>query len=139
MPFRGRGEAEIARALESGRRVIHISSHSFTPVLDGVVRQADVGLLYDPARAGEAALCKIWLSNLKAMTPDIRVRRNYPYTGKSDGFTAWLRRRFPPDAYIGIEVEINQAIVLARNRHWQRLRRLLITSLTQALGPSGGR
>ena len=38
-----------------GRRVIHISSHSFTPELDGKVRSADVGLLYHPGRHGEAA------------------------------------------------------------------------------------
>ena len=33
--------------------MIHVSSHSFTPELDGKVRRADVGLLYDPAPRGE--------------------------------------------------------------------------------------
>lgn len=32
---------------------------------------------------------------------------NYPYLGKSDGFTTSLRKQFPFQ-YIGIELEINQ-------------------------------
>ena len=38
--------------MSRGRRVIHISSHSFTPELNGKVRRADVGLLYDPGSPG---------------------------------------------------------------------------------------
>src|SRR4030065_143064 len=56
-PYRNRVEAHIAAAIAQGSRVIHLSSHSFTPVLDGEVRNADIGLLYDPARHGEAELC----------------------------------------------------------------------------------
>jgi predicted N-formylglutamate amidohydrolase len=112
-----------------GRRVIHLSSHSFTPLLDGKLRSADVGLLYDPARSGEAALCARWKRALGTALPDLRVRRNYPYAGKGDGLTAHLRRRFPDDAYIGIELEINQAIVHAAGRPWARLRSALIDSL----------
>jgi len=41
----------------------------------------------------------------------IRIRMNYPYKGKSDGFTTSLRKIFPND-YIGIELEINQNITL---------------------------
>ena len=33
--------------------MIHLSSHSFTPELDGKVRKADIGLIYDPARQRE--------------------------------------------------------------------------------------
>ena len=36
------------------------------------------------------------------------MRRNYPYAGKGDGLTSYLRRRFPPGAYVGIELEVNQ-------------------------------
>lgn len=137
LPYRLRAEAAIAAAVASGKHVIHLSSHSFTPVLDGVVRTADVGLLYDPARAGEAALCGEWLACLKARQPDLRVRRNYPYTGKSDGFTAYLRRRFAAGAYIGIELEINQGTVRAGGRAWRQLRAIVIESLVQALARPG--
>lgn len=131
--FRARTEAAIAAAVAQGKRVIHLSSHSFTPELDGVERTADVGLLYDPARPDEAALCQAWRHEIKARAAGLRVRRNYPYTGKSDGFTAWLRRRFPADAYIGIELEINQRIALGDAQGWRRLRTLVIESLLQAL------
>jgi hypothetical protein len=60
------------------------------------------------------------------------VRRNYPYAGKGDGLTSFLRRRFPPGAYIGIELEINQGIVFAAGRRWKALRGLLIDSLRVA-------
>ena len=131
-PYRMRAERLVRRAVSRGRRVIHISSHSFTPQLDGKRRVADVGLLYDPARCGEAALCARWKTALAACAPELRVRRNYPYAGKGDGLTSHLRRRFPPAAYVGIEVEINQGIVRAAGRRWTALRRALIDSLRAA-------
>ena len=113
--------------------MIHISSHSFTPVLHGKVRQADAGLLYDPRRRGEVELCALWKEALLALAPDLRVRRNYPYAGSGDGLTSYLRRRFAPDAYVGIELEVNQRIVLAAQRQWAALREVLVDSLGQAL------
>lgn len=133
LPYRNQVEAHIANESAEGRRVIHISSHSFTPVLDGEVRNADIGLLYDPGRAAEAKLCRDWQAALKACTPEIRVRRNYPYTGKSDGFTAHLRRQFADETYAGIELEINQQRVLQGGRGWRRLRKAIIAALQEAL------
>jgi len=133
LPYRNQAEAHIAEAIAHGSRVIHISSHSFTPELDGAVRNADIGLLYDPARSGEVELCRRWQALLKTQAPSLTVRRNYPYTGKSDGFTAYLRRRFPADVYIGIELEINQRHVLQGGRHWRMLRGCMTEALKQAL------
>jgi predicted N-formylglutamate amidohydrolase len=115
--------------------VIHVSSHSFTPALDGKVRRADVGLLYDPARQGEAALCARWKASLAVIAPEVRVRRNYPYAGKGDGVTSALRRSHPRGAYIGIELEINQEIVLA-GRRFAALRGVLINALRMACARS---
>ena len=129
LAYRSRVEAHIAEAVARGGRVIHIASHSFTPVLDGRVRDADVGLLYDPARASELELCRHWQAALQAHAPELRIRRNYPYTGKSDGFTAYLRRRFTDKAYIGIELEINQKHVFKGGRHWRDLRHRVVDSL----------
>lgn len=137
LPYRERVEAHVADAVARGRRVIHVSSHSFTPVLDGEERNADVGLLYDPARPDEAELCRRWQAMLEAGAPALKVRRNYPYTGKSDGFTAYLRRRFPPAEYVGIELEINQKHVFRGGRPWQAVRRQVIEALTRALLGSG--
>jgi len=131
-PYRAEAERLVRRAIARGRRVIHVSAHSFTPELNGKVRGADVGLLYDPARAGEADLCARWKASLAAIAPQLRVRRNYPYAGKGDGLTRDLRLRYPPRAYIGIELEVNQGIVLAAGRRWAALRGALIASLRAA-------
>lgn len=133
LPYRDQAEKLIADAVAHGNRVIHISSHSFTPELHGAVRNADIGLLYDPARAGEVELCTCWQARLKAHAPDLKARRNYPYAGKADGFTAYLRRRFRANDYVGIELEINQKHVLEGGRHWRGLRQLVIEALCQAL------
>jgi len=131
-PYRAEVERLVRQSVSRGRRMIHISSHSFTPELDGKVRLADVGLLYHPRRHGEADLCARWKASLAAFAPELRVRRNYPYAGKGDGLTSHLRLRFPSNAYVGIELEINQSIVLAGGRRWTALRRTLIDSLRAA-------
>ena len=132
-PYRERVERLVRQAVSRGRRVIHVSSHSFTPELHGKVRSADVGLLYHPGRRGEVALCALWKESLASLAPELRVRRNYPYSGKSDGFTAFLRRRFPAIEYIGIELEINQGIIQEGGRAWRQRRTLVIKSLAQAI------
>ena len=131
-PYRLQAETLIDAAVARSQRVVHISSHSFTPVLGGEVRLCDVGLLYDPSRAGEVRLCALWKDALAATDPSLRLRRNYPYRGKNDGFTASLRRRHPASAYIGVEIEINQAIVLGPPARWATLRATVIDSLRVA-------
>jgi len=131
-PYWTQVERLVRQSVARGQRVIHISSHSYTPVLNGQVRRADVGLLYHPGRRGEAALCARWKTALAERAPALRVRRNYPYQGKSAGLTAQLRLRFPPDAYVGIELEINQRIVYAAGRRWTALRGMLIQTLRSA-------
>ncbi|MBX9921029.1 N-formylglutamate amidohydrolase [Mycolicibacterium frederiksbergense] len=134
-PYRDEVEHRVAQAVSSGQRVIHISSHSFTPELDGVVRRTDVGLLYDPRRPGEVETGMRWQRSLAAVAPQLRVRRNYPYAGKADGLTSHLRKRFPPGDYVGIELEINQRIVVAGSRPLTELRRALIDSLHAVTDP----
>ncbi|MCK9382563.1 MAG: hypothetical protein M0P95_16055 [Sulfuritalea sp.] len=56
------------------------------------------------------------------------MRRDYPYTGKSDGFTARLRRRFAAGDYIGI--------ALVGGQGWRRLA-IVIESPLQALDCAG--
>lgn len=131
-PYRVQVERLVKHAVSRGQRVIHISSHSFTPELNGNVRSTDVGLLYHPARRGEAQVCAHWKESLAASAPQFRVRRNYPYAGKGDGLTSHLRLRFAQSDYVGIELEINQSIVLTAGRRWTTLRRVLIDSLRAA-------
>lgn len=132
-PYRTDAERLVAQGIARRGRVIHISCHSFISSLNGVVRDADIGLLYDPARQGESALCALWKSVLKAVAPDLKVRRNFPYQGRNDGLTATLREEFPADAYIGIELELNQKNLVAPRRQWTALRQCVINSLETAL------
>src|SRR6202035_816173 len=81
-PHRMQVERLVGQAVSRGHRVIHISSHSFTAELDGRVRGADVGLLYDPGRRGETEVCARWKESLAASAPKLRVRRNYPMPEK---------------------------------------------------------
>jgi len=132
LPYRQCVENLVSQSVASGRRVVHVSAHSFTPELHGKVRNADVGLLYDPRRGSEARLCAAWKKLLTQEAPGLRVRRNYPYAGKGDGLTSHLRRCFPDAAYLGIELEINQKIVHARGQRWASLRKVLTDTLRQA-------
>jgi predicted N-formylglutamate amidohydrolase len=136
-PYRARAERLVMRTIAEHGRVIHLSSHSFTPELDGKVREADIGLLYDPARPGEVALCERWKASLKACAPELIVRRNYPYAGKGDGLTAWFRRRLSPHVYVGIELEINQKHVAAGGPHWAAVRKVIVESLRRTLASGG--
>jgi len=131
-PYRQSVEHLIEALVAGGNRVIHISSHSFTPELHGELRRADVGLLYDPSRVGERRLCLAWQQAIAEIDARLQVRRNYPYTGVSDGLTAALRRRFAGDRYLGIELEINQKHVLAGARHWRAMRRTVVEALRLA-------
>ncbi|MCI3953448.1 MAG: N-formylglutamate amidohydrolase [Burkholderiales bacterium] len=129
LPYRQAVEDAIAEEVRRGRTVLHVSAHSFTPELDGEVRNADVGLLYDPARKSEAEFCRAWKAWLAELAPELKVRFNYPYAGKADGFTSWLRKCYTGAEYAGIEVEVNQAHVLAGTTHWRRVRKALAASL----------
>ena len=131
-PHRQAVEDATAAAIARGRRVVHVAVHSFTPELDGVVRNADVGLLYDSRRKHEAELCRRWGAILLALDPTLRVRYNYPYNGASDGLGTWLRRHHPQTRYLGVEIEVNQALVGAPG--WSRFQQNIAESL-RALVP----
>jgi predicted N-formylglutamate amidohydrolase len=128
-PYRREVEERVAQATAARRPVIHISVHSFVPVLNGSKRNADIGLLYDPARASEQALCAKWSQSLAARASPLRVRRNYPYRGYADGLTTHLRRRYGGRRYVGVEIEVNQKHVLGGEREWRMLREVLVQSV----------
>ena len=79
-------------------------------------------------------LCEL----LKRADPTLRLRRNYPYLGKSDGVTQSLRRKHAPERYVGLELEVNQCYVEAGGPAWTRLRGTLVETLGRALQLRGG-
>jgi predicted N-formylglutamate amidohydrolase len=106
-PYRFEVEKNISEIIAKGEQVLHLSVHSFTPVWKGESRNADMGLLYDPSKAREKDFCKNLKQQLLLQSPSLKIRYNYPYLGISDGFTTYLREKFPKN-YSGIEVEVNQ-------------------------------
>jgi predicted N-formylglutamate amidohydrolase len=136
-PYRERLERRVAAAVRRGKRVVHLSCHSFTPRLAGVERVADVGLLYDPRRPGERALCLAW-QKLLARDGKLVTRRNYPYRGWGDGLTTDLRKRFSGRNYTGVELEVNQKFPRVGGARWLGLRRTLVASFAVALDQSLG-
>jgi predicted N-formylglutamate amidohydrolase len=133
VPYRNEVELLVGKSIAAGRRVVHIASHSFTPILDGCVRNADIGLLYDPARPGERALCAEWATVMAAAIAPLRIRRNYPYQGRNDGLTRRLRRRHGTTHYVGVELEINQKHLNAKQLFPAALRRAVVESLGDTL------
>jgi predicted N-formylglutamate amidohydrolase len=132
-PYRAAVEDHVASAARRGDSLLHISCHSFTPRMNGVTRDAEIGLLYDPARECEARFCRAWQRAIEGIAPLWRVRRNYPYRGNGDGLTTYLRSRFECDTYRGIEIEVNQKFPLGDARIWRATRQTLLASLREVL------
>lgn len=113
--YRAAIEAFIRKSLRQAQRpeaaIVHLGIHSFTPVLNGKVRNTDIGILYDPTRPQERAYANVIKAEIKRLYPAMKVRFNYPYKGTSDGLTTTLRKKFGP-GYVGIEIEINQKFFL---------------------------
>lgn len=133
-PHRQKVEGAVAADVARGRRVVHVAVHSFTPELDGVVRNADIGFLYDSRRKREAELCRRWAAMLRRIDPELRVRFNYPYSGAADGLTTWMRQRHPEQRYLGVELEINQALVGSSS--WGRFQEHIAQSLRELVPDS---
>lgn len=123
----------VAGIIAQNDRALHLSVHSFTPILNGKVRNADIGLLYDPSRSAEKLFCRQWQKALAATQPTLRIRRNYPYRGNAEALVTSLRQNFGENSYLGIEIEINQAIPLSGKNTWARLQQALIAALRKTL------
>jgi predicted N-formylglutamate amidohydrolase len=107
---------------------LHLAVHSFTPALRGERRDFALGLLYDPKRRRERELAIAWQNELAAELGRGAVRRNAPYRGDSDGLTTALRREHSERRYLGVELELSQAL-LAHAAQRRALLRLLRRAL----------
>nr|WP_321451963.1 N-formylglutamate amidohydrolase [uncultured Carboxylicivirga sp.] len=105
--FRRPFEEKIYQLWNQNHTVLHLSVHSFTPELNGEIRQTDLGILYHPGRPQEKQFAKIWKQELLKLLPEFRVRFNYPYKGKPDGHVRYFRDR-EEEKYLGLEFEMNQ-------------------------------
>lgn len=133
-PYRITITSTIENLLKKHRRVYHLSIHSFTPVLNGVIRNADMGLLYDPKREIEKTFCLKLIRKIQKEIPGFRIRCNYPYKGTSDGLTTALRKRFNSRNYAGIEIEVNQLHPLKKTELWKTIMEKLPCCIDEAIG-----
>lgn len=133
-PYRSELRTRVAMAAAAGP-VLHLSVHSFTPELGGVVRRNDLGLLFDPARPRERSVCEQLRAGLSAA--GLSVRFNFPYFGHTDGVTTWLRGAFGARRYVGVEVECNQRLV-ATGAGQRQVARALVGALGPVLGAAAG-
>lgn len=107
-------ESASPEKLPASPAIVHLAIHSFTPILDGRTRNADIGILYDPSRLAEREIADIIVAEIRVRFPQYKVRRNYPYQGKTDGLCTALRKKFDPHKtgrYVGFEIEINQKLL----------------------------
>ena len=132
VPYRQAVEEAIRSFIAENHSVLHLSVHSFTPVMNGILRNADIGLLYDPKRKSEAEFCTRWKKELAAIAPELKVRFNYPYRGTADGFTTHLRRMFPAEKYAGIELEVNQKFPEEGAETWNNVQQKIVGSFQVA-------
>ena len=105
--YRSTIENNIKALVANKNAITHLSIHSFTPILNDEIRNCDIGFLYDSSNKQEKKIAIQLKTALHTINPKWNVRFNYPYLGKADGFTTYLRKAFSKK-YVGIEVEINQ-------------------------------
>lgn len=128
LPYRNSIQNEITKYINQNELIIHLSIHSFTPVLNAVKRDCDIGLLFDSRISLEKKVSSFLKDAILNKTDEFKVRYNYPYLGKMDGFTTHLRKQFPEN-YVGIEIEINQKYA-ENNRDKMILKKVLFDAIT---------
>jgi predicted N-formylglutamate amidohydrolase len=111
-PHRNSVEEVISRM---SKPALHLSIHTFTPVLNGRTRSVDIGILFDPERKTEFNFSRRLYDGLEQTLPFLTIKFNEPYKGTDDGFTTYLRTKFSETEYLGIEIEVNQKHVGTQN------------------------
>lgn len=129
LPYRDHIENEISKHINQNELVLHLSIHSFTPVLNTIQRNCGIGLLFDSRIDKEKQVASLLKDSISSKTDNFKVRFNYPYLGKMDGFTTYLRKQFPMN-YIGIEIEINQKYA-EENKNKMFLKDILFDALSE--------
>jgi predicted N-formylglutamate amidohydrolase len=133
-PHRNAVATAVRNALRTSRCAVQIGVHTFTPVYEGRRRTVDVGVLHDPRRPFESGVACELANRLRAALPGLRVKRNLPYRGWTDGLTTSLRRVFPAGRYAGIELEVSQGLV--GTARWRALQQSLAAVMREVAPPT---
>lgn len=138
IPYRTRVEAAIQKFIRAGCPVLHLSVHSFTPVMNGKIRKTSIGLLFDSKRKREREFCERLRRGIRKADPGWPVHFNLPYRGVTDGLTSAMRKRWKETDYRGIELEVNQNFFSGKNpRAWKPMAGAVAEAVRLAISDSG--
>jgi predicted N-formylglutamate amidohydrolase len=98
---------DVEARLHDHGRVLHFSSHTFSPELDPTNRTFEVGVLYDPSHAFEAELAERLLFQIRGAGLDVRA--NQPYGGVGAAICTEFRKQ-QGAPYAGIQLETSHAV-----------------------------
>jgi predicted N-formylglutamate amidohydrolase len=113
LPYRTRLVEEVVDGITVGKRIVHLSVHSFTPVWKGKERSVDVGILDHCNDPYGRLLADRWRAELLNDLPGKKICRNRPYRGHTDSRVSELRSMMPKGRYVGLELEVSQTILQA--------------------------
>ena len=104
-PYQAAIGTEIARRQAAGQATILIALHSFTPVMRGIARPWQIGILHD---GGDTGFARALLAAL-ADEPDLTVGDNEPY--RMDLIDYTIPRHAYPDRLPYAEIEVRQDLI----------------------------
>ena len=119
-------------SLKQNAAILHFALHSFTPVFNGIERDVELGILYNPERPTERTLALQWRKLLKKARPDLIVKLNQPYRGKPDGICARFRKELSDEEYVGFELEVNQKFYTDK-REIEQINGLILSTLSRLI------
>ncbi len=116
-PYHRRIAAEIAARTARGQDTVFVALHSFTPVMGGVRRRWDVGVLHE----GGAEAFALRLLAALAREPGLTVGDNQPY--HMDETDHSVPRHAFPAGLPYAEIEVRQDLIATPEgqRHWAEL------------------
>ena len=106
-PYRRAVLDEIEEIMVNGR-CVHISVHTWLPSAVGLSHELEVGVCYNPMRAGE----RCWGTRILAALRDagFDARANCPTDADTECCSAWLREKFPDTLYAGLDLQLSQGM-----------------------------
>ncbi|MEO6717330.1 MAG: N-formylglutamate amidohydrolase [Novosphingobium sp.] len=124
-PYHDAIAEHLAARDAAGRRSILVSLHSFTPVLGGVSRPWDIGVLHDRGNSKFAAAMLATLRNASGL----QIGDNAPYRMDATDYTV-MRHAYPSRLYV--ELEIRQDRLTSASER-SRMAQILASALERAL------
>ena len=133
-PYHHAIDEQIRRLRAAGPRPAFISMHSFTPVLDGIVRDVQIGILWDK----DSSLSDIFIEEFRAagyITGD-----NEPYSGRApQDYTVDNHAEAGGLPHVGIEVRQDLIGDLEGIRTVEAVVRRIIETIPKRIGLDRGR